>query len=165
MYHLDVAMADRGRAAVEPPTLALDPVLDFMRLLWGIEHGLQSASKRMETALGITGPQRLVLRIVARFPGLSAGDVARVVRLHPSTLTGILQRLERKGLLVRESDPGDSRRVRLKVRPDARPFIRQSGATIESVVARALTRMPAAQVRHARGVLAAVADALERHDA
>jgi hypothetical protein len=26
----------------------LDPVLDFMRLLWHVEHGLQSTSKRME---------------------------------------------------------------------------------------------------------------------
>src|SRR5262249_10104350 len=41
---------------------ALDPVLDFMRLLWSIEHDLQRMSKRMKGELGITGPQRLVLR-------------------------------------------------------------------------------------------------------
>jgi DNA-binding MarR family transcriptional regulator len=154
-------MADRRGTASGPPKLALDPVLDFMRLLWGIEHGLQSASKRMETALGITGPQRLVLRIVARFPGLSAGEVARVVRLHPSTVTGILQRLEGKGLLARESDPRDHRRVCLKVRSEARPFTRRSSGTIESAIARALARIPAAHVRHARRVLTAVANALE----
>ena len=69
----------RMRRASRPSTAEpdFDPVLDFMRLLWGIEHRLQSASKRMEAALGITGPQRLVLRVVARFPGLSAGDLAR----------------------------------------------------------------------------------------
>src|ERR1700733_7143915 len=83
-------------AAPAAADLDLDPVLDFMRLLWGIEHRLQSASKRMEASLGITGPQRLVLRVVSRFPGLSAGELARVVRLHPSTVTGILQRLVRK---------------------------------------------------------------------
>src|SRR5580704_7823727 len=91
------------------PEPALDPVLDFMRLLWSIEHQLQSASKRMETAIGITGPQRLVLRVVARFPGISAGELADVVRLHPSTVTGILQRLVQKGLLARDVDPDDSR--------------------------------------------------------
>ena len=42
----------------------LDPVLDFMRLLWSVEHGLERMSKRMGNELGITGPQRLVLRIV-----------------------------------------------------------------------------------------------------
>src|SRR5689334_23622938 len=48
----------------------LDPVLDFMRLLWSIEHGLQRMSKRMENEIGITGPQRLVLRVVGQYPGL-----------------------------------------------------------------------------------------------
>src|ERR1043166_5479874 len=51
---------------------SLDPVLDFMRLLWTIEHGLQRMSKRMENVLGITGPQRLVLRVVGRYPDISA---------------------------------------------------------------------------------------------
>ena len=132
-----------------------------MRLLWGIEHRLQSASKRMETAIGITGPQRLVLRVVARFPGLSAGDLAHVVRLHPSTVTGILQRLVQKRLLARETDPEDSRRVRLRVRPDARMFTQRSRGTVEAAVARALSGAPAADVLKARRVLAAVANALE----
>jgi len=35
-------------AARSPATLDLDPIRDFMRLLWSVEHGLQSASKRME---------------------------------------------------------------------------------------------------------------------
>src|SRR5262245_66636751 len=87
----------------------LDPTLDFMRLLWNIEHRLQSTSKRMDTTLGITGPQRLVLKIVARFPQISAKDVAQLLRLHPSTITGILQRLIDKGLLAREQDPADGR--------------------------------------------------------
>ena len=69
--------------------------LEFMRLLWAIDHGLQTRSKRMAAALGVTGPQRLVIRIVGRFPGVSAGQLARILHLDPSTLTGILRRLER----------------------------------------------------------------------
>ena len=139
----------------------LDPVLDFMRLLWGVEHGLQSASKRMETAMGITGPQRLVLRVVARFPGLSAGDLAEVVRLHPSTVTGILQRLVQKNLLARDTDPDDSRRVRLHVRPAAKPFTQRSSGTVEAAVARAMKRLPPREIANARRVLAEVISALE----
>ena len=54
----------------------LGAVLDFMRLLWAVDHSLQSASKRMESTFGITGPQRLVVRIVGRFPGIAAGREA-----------------------------------------------------------------------------------------
>src|ERR1700681_130025 len=118
-------------------------------------------SKRMEARLGVTGPQRLVLKIVGRFPGLSAGDLAHIVQLHPSTITGVLQRLVGRGLLVRERDPEDNRRVRLRLKARARSFTRASqGGTVEWAVTRALGRTQAPHVRAAREVLSAVAAAL-----
>ena len=140
---------------------ALEPVLDFMRILWSIEHGLQSTSKLMEAELGVTGPQRLVLRIVSQSPGISAGELARVVRLHPSTITGILQRLVRKRLLVRDRDPADSRRVRLRVRDRANPLTHRSPETVEWAVASALERVPARRLHHVREVLSSIAAALD----
>jgi len=133
-----------------------------MRLLWSIEHGLQSTSKRMRVSHGVTGPQRLVLMIAARSPGISAGEVAHVVRLHPSTLTGVIQRLVEKELLIRDRDPKDTRRVRLRIASAGRRVIRRSGGTVESAVDTALRRMSPVQVRHARQVLLAVADSLEQ---
>jgi DNA-binding MarR family transcriptional regulator len=140
--------------------LDLDPILDFMRLLWNVEHGLQSTSKRMEATLGITGPQRLVLRIVTDRPGLSAGELARIVHLHPSTITGILERLVRKGLLTRERDRRDNRRVRLRSRVSAERFVAASAGTVEAAVTRALATIPRGRVLHAREVLSALAEAL-----
>jgi DNA-binding MarR family transcriptional regulator len=140
--------------------LDLDPILDFMRLLWNVEHGLQSASKRMEATLGITGPQRLVLRIVSDRPGLSAGELAHIVHLHPSTITGILERLVRKGLLRKERDRRDNRRVRLRSRAGAERFVAASDGTIEAAVTRALATIPRRRVLHAREVLSAIAESL-----
>src|SRR5207244_12973540 len=82
----------------------LGAVLDFMRLLWAVDHALQSASKRMESTFGLTGPQRLVVRIVGRFPGIAAGRIAEILHVHPSTLTGVLKRLESRGILPRRPD-------------------------------------------------------------
>lgn len=151
-------MAKRSARAPED---SLDPVLDFMRLLWKLEHGLQATSKRMGARLGITGPQRLVLRIVTQFPGVSAGDVARILHLHPSTITGILQRLVDKGLLLRERDRRDTRRVRLRSRVRGVEFTRRSRGTVEAAVATVLKRTPPIRVQHARAVLHAVAHALD----
>jgi len=147
----------RSPDATSDPKYTLDPILDFMRLLWSIEHGLQRMSKRMEADLGITGPQRLVLRVVGQFPGLSAGDLAHIVRLHPSTITGILQRLVASGLLARERDPEDSRRARLRLKPRATVHTRVSPGTVENAVRQALTRAGASNVRATRRVLAEVA--------
>ena len=145
------------RHAVSDSRYPLDPVLDFMRLLWSIEHGLQRLSKRMEGELGITGPQRLVLRVVGQFPGLSAGELAHIVRLHPSTITGILQRLVARGLLERQRDPADTRRARLRLKQRAVAYTRTSRGTVEQVVTRALKRVGASNVRAARVVLTEVA--------
>jgi DNA-binding MarR family transcriptional regulator len=116
----------------------------------------------MEAELGITGPQRLVLRVVGQFPGLSAGEVAHIVRLHPSTITGILQRLVARGFLQRERDPGDSRRARLRLKPRAVAHTRTVPGTIEQAVTIALRRAGAANVRAARKVLAEVAEQLNQ---
>ena len=78
-------------------------------------HGLEKISKRMIGAIGVTGPQRLVLRVVGLFPGLSAGDLATILHIHPSTLTGVLQRLVAQGLLQRVDDPRDRRRAILRL--------------------------------------------------
>jgi DNA-binding MarR family transcriptional regulator len=149
------------RAARPDTSYTLDPVLDFMRLLWSIEHGLQRMSKRMENELGITGPQRLVLRIVGQFPGLSAGELAHIVRLHPSTITGILQRLVARGLVDRQRDPGDSRRAHLRLNPSARVYTRGSSGTVEKLVTDALKHVGASNVRAARRVLSEVVRELE----
>ena len=143
------------------PAHQLDPVLDFMRLLWSIEHVLQRMSKRMEFQFGITGPQRLVLRVVGQFPEISAKELAHIVRLHPSTITGILKRLVARGLLERHPDPADTRRVRLRLKPKGVPYTRASSGTVEKAVRDALRHAGPANVRAARRVLMEIARRLD----
>jgi DNA-binding MarR family transcriptional regulator len=145
----------------DAPTPRLGDVLDFMRLIWHVDHALQSRSKRMEAALGVTGPQRLVLRIVGRFPGVPAGHLARTLHLHPSTLTGVIRRLERQRLLRKRIDPRDGRRVLLSLTDQGRSLATAADDTVESAVAKVLARVSPAKIAIAREVLAEVAASLE----
>src|SRR5437588_7169226 len=120
----------------------LGAVLDFMRLLWAVDHALQSASKRMEAIHGITGPQRLVVRIVGRFPGIAAGRVAEILHVHPSTLTGILKRLEGRGVLQRRSDPRDARRALFGLTLKGKKLDTAKTGTVEQAVRRVPARDP-----------------------
>jgi DNA-binding MarR family transcriptional regulator len=116
----------------------LPDVLQFMQLLWAVVHGLERTSKHMSGEIGVTGPQRLVLRVVGLFPGLSAGDLATVLHVHPSTLTGVLQRLVAQRLLARAHDPDDRRRAVLRLtRRGARANATREG-TVEQAIAEAL---------------------------
>ncbi|MEO8585855.1 MAG: MarR family transcriptional regulator [Acidobacteriota bacterium] len=138
----------------------LGRVLDFMRLIWALDHGLQSLSKRMQRNLGLTGPQRVALRVLGRRPGISAGDLASILRIHPSTLTGILSRLEERGFVKRTRDPEDGRRARLSLTPRGRALDIPSAGTVEAAVKRVLSGVPAHRLRPAADLLAAVAAAL-----
>jgi MarR family transcriptional regulator, organic hydroperoxide resistance regulator len=138
----------------------LGEVLEFMRLLWAVDHGLQSTSKRMEASLGITGPQRLVLRLVGRFPGITAGNLAQILHVHPSTLTGVLKRLEKRGLLERKSDPLDGRKALFALTEPGRALDVPSTGTVEASVQRVLARMSRTRILHTQDVLTALAEEL-----
>ncbi len=147
-------MDSRRRPQTEEQKLG--PVLDFMRLLWSVDHRLQSTSKRMEVRLGVTGPQRLVVRIVGRYPDISAGELAGVLHIHPSTLTGILRRLEQRGTILRSPDPADGRRALFKLSPTGEQIDRSQEGTVESAVSRALATVTPDQIAATRVVLNAL---------
>lgn len=140
---------------------ALGPVLDFMRLLWAVDHALHRASKRMAALLGVTGPQRLVIRIVGKFPDIPAGQLAKLLHLHPSTLSGVLKRLERGRLVRRRPDPADARRSLLSLTAKGRLVDDEMQGTVEAAIRKLLRTTPRARVRAAREVLAAIARVLE----
>jgi DNA-binding MarR family transcriptional regulator len=152
-------MARQRRGA--PDRSGEERVLEFMRLMWAVDHQLQAASKRMHSSLGVTAPQRLAIRMIGRTPGLSAGELALALHLHPSTVTGVLDRLERGGLIARTTDPGDARRARLRLAPRGQRLNRISFGTVEHAVARALAGLPASRISAARAVLEALSSSLE----
>ena len=148
---------DATAAQVAP----LGHVLSFMRLLWAVTHGLESTSKRMLAELGVTGPQRLVLRIVGQNPQISPGDLARVMHVHPSSLTGVLQRLADAKLLRRERDPDDGRRATLALSPLGRQINARRAGTVEAAVQRALSTVPPEKLRVVEEALKKLARELE----
>ena len=65
------------------------------------------------------------LELVLRHGPLSPGELARRAGLHPATMTGVLDRLERGGWVSRERDPGaaDRRAVTVRARRGRNPEI------------------------------------------
>jgi len=109
-----------------PPAASGSPgaknVLEFLRLLWAIDHALQGRSKRMVRELGVTGPQRLVIRVLGHQRQATSGELATLLHLHPSTLSGIVRRLQRSGFVARSVDATDRRRYHLARRETIAAF-------------------------------------------
>jgi DNA-binding MarR family transcriptional regulator len=61
------------------------------------------------------------LDLIDRLGPLSPSELARQAGLHPATITGILDRLERGGWVAREPNPSDRRAVLVRTRRDRYP--------------------------------------------
>jgi MarR family transcriptional regulator, organic hydroperoxide resistance regulator len=117
----------------------------------------------MERDLGITGPQRLVIRFVGRFPGISAGRLANLLCMHPSTLAGILRRLELRRFLSRKVDARDGRRALFSLTASGRQREALQPGTVEAIVNEVLRDTPPRELKAATLLLSRLTQALERH--
>lgn len=147
---------------VPAPARLAGETLQFMQRLWELVHALDVASKRMGKTLGVTGPQRLVLRVVGQSPDATASEIASILGLHPSTLTGVLARLERQRLLQRKTDARDRRRVRFRLTPGGRRIDRERKGTVEAAVRRAMARAAPEMLAQTEALLALLVAELAR---
>lgn len=75
---------------------------------------------------GLTGPQRSVMQALMQADGLSLKQVCRRVGLAHSTVSGIVDRLEKRGLVKRQPDATDGRLSRIAVSKEVRRFMRRT---------------------------------------
>jgi DNA-binding MarR family transcriptional regulator len=137
-----------------------DPVLEFIRLMWSVDHELHRISKRMAAQLGLTAPQRLALRFIGRHPRVTLGELAELLHLHPGTVTGIVRHLEELGLITRERSSEDVRRMHLTVTAAGRALDRKRRGTVEAAVRRAVAELDPAQLDETARVMERLATAL-----
>jgi DNA-binding MarR family transcriptional regulator len=127
-----------------------------LRALWAVDHGLRSMSKRMLAELGMTGPQRFVLRILGRVPSIMPSELAELLHLDRGTVSGIVERLVEQQLVLRRAHPHDGRSVLLELSARGKLLDRESAGTVEACVRRALASQSAAKVEAAVEVLEAL---------
>jgi len=157
--------ADQPPARQKPPsTEPLGPALEFLRTLWAVDHGLARLSTRMKRTIGATGPQRLAIRLIGRTRGIGPAELANLLHVHRSAATGIVQRLEARGLLTREVHPRDSRRLLLFLTPAGQKVDRNDRGTIEARVRQVLANSSAEETTAAVRVLDRLAGALAVED-
>jgi DNA-binding MarR family transcriptional regulator len=89
-------------------------------LFFRLNLGLQKLNKRLEQMIGMSLVQWYVLRRLMEMPGVAAGALAKEIGVHPGTLTPLLQRLRRKGMLFVERDGHDFRRKTVLISREGR---------------------------------------------
>lgn len=139
--------------------------LELMRRLWILNHEIERVSARMSRTIGITAQQRMVLRIVGRFPGLPAGRLSSLLSVDAATVSTALARLEKRGLLVRERDARDGRRVVVWLTAAGRTLDVPTRGTVEAAIEAGLSTCSSEEIDVAHRVLEVLATALrDQHE-
>ena len=97
---------------VPPQTDLVEVAMQNLRRIF---KAVESYSRSVEVRFGITGPQLWALWELGRSAPLSLKDLASRMHLTPSTVVGVVDRLILKGLVIREQDSVDRRRVCLSL--------------------------------------------------
>jgi DNA-binding MarR family transcriptional regulator len=74
-------------------------------------------TKGIAREVGLTGPQLTVIKLLETFGDLSLSSLSERIRAQNSTVTGIIDRMEREGLVMRERSTSDRRVVLIKLTP------------------------------------------------
>ncbi len=126
---------DRGMPAVHYDVLIL-------RSLRRIIRAMDIHSQRLRLTHEITGPQLVCLAAIAAEGPLSIKQIAERVSLSPSTVVGVLDRLESKGLILRLRDAGDRRVVNVTATATGVALIGQGPSPLQEGLANALKSLP-----------------------
>jgi len=92
------------------PDTAISEIMQSLRRIF---KAIQDYSSEVSDKFGITGPQLWALNTISENEGLPLGELSKKMYLRPSTITGLVDRLEKKGYVVRNRDQRDRRVVNI----------------------------------------------------
>ena len=107
--------------------------------------------------LGLSASEINVLANLADGQARTVSELGVAAGVRPTTLTGVLDRLEQKGHITRAARPGDRRAVEIALTEVGMESAGQVQRAFAAVEERALAGMSAGALTHARRVLTALA--------
>lgn len=120
-------------------------------------RAIHEYSKAIQKKRGLSGPQVWALTLLEARPGQSARELAGRMFVHPSTVTGIVSRLVRKGAITRTVDSMDRRGVRLSVTRSGRRILKTTPPPVQIGLTRALAALAPRRLRALRTSLVRIA--------
>ena len=101
------------------------------RLLLQARESVMAHTRPSLREHGLSDQQWRVLRVLGEHGTVETGRVAREAFILGPSLTGVLARMERDGLVRRERDPQDQRRSVVEATPRGQKLVAKLSRTIE----------------------------------
>ncbi|HEY0278973.1 MAG TPA: MarR family transcriptional regulator [Solirubrobacterales bacterium] len=117
---------------------------------------IQNAVRRVAAHHDLSVVQMRLLGILRdREPGTLL--LSRILELDKSSVTGLVDRAEKRGLVERVPDPDDGRAVRIKLTRDGRALVNKGAAEVEAEIETVAAGLTDPQRRQLAGLLSRIA--------
>ena len=121
----------------DPLTLEEQVIVALRR----ITRAIDLHSRLLLQKHGLTSPQLAALKTVERLQPVTVGAVAEAIHLSQATVTGILDRLERRALLNRARGDRDRRSVLVQLTEEGAKLAKEAPSLLQERFHRQLTRL------------------------
>jgi DNA-binding MarR family transcriptional regulator len=132
-------------------------ILDAIRRM--VRH-LRLGDRAAQSAVGISGAQLFVLMELGKTASLSLNDLAARTRTDQSSVSVVVSRLVEAGLVTRERDARDARRLVLNLTKNGRALLQRAPAVPQETVLSVVERWTPAERKRFADSFTALVDAL-----
>ncbi len=115
--------------------------LQILQSLRRIMRAVDQYSKQLSIKYAITTPQLVCLLTIVESKVITVAALARQIHLSPSTVVGILDRLEDKKLINRKRDKQDRRLVKIKPTTKGKEYAKSAPSPLQDKLMTSLSRI------------------------
>lgn len=126
----------------ESPMLTKASPLSVLQRFRVLIRTAQRHSQWVERQSGVTGAQLWAMCELAEQPGLRVGELAKLMALHQSTASNMIDKLESAGLVRKERTAADQRVVRLYLTQAGASLLETAPSPARGVLPEALRMLP-----------------------
>ncbi|UTW54678.1 MarR family winged helix-turn-helix transcriptional regulator [Kordiimonas sp. SCSIO 12610] len=120
-------MTDR----LEPSLVALRQIL----------RATEISSRALAKECGLTPSQLILMQVIAKEGDAMPSFLAKEVSLSQATVTALLDKLEKRKLIIRERDPNDKRRIHVKLTHEGHTMLYNAPNTLQQRFERGFVKM------------------------
>ena len=139
-------------------------IAEIMQSLRRIFKAIQDYFHEISKKYGITGPQLWALKTVAANGSLSLGELSKKMYLHPSTISGVVDRLEKKGFVVRDRGQEDRRVVKVQLTSNGKKLIKRTPNPVQGKMIYGLRKLKEGKLTAIHEAVQALVEIMEAQD-
>ncbi|MFP3958635.1 MAG: MarR family winged helix-turn-helix transcriptional regulator [Spirochaetaceae bacterium] len=143
----------------------VDPLfISITKRLRHIAHTLDKHSKYLQEKFNVTVPQVITLREIYEHGPISSSELTRIVSLNASTITGIIDRLERQGLVQRTRTARDRRRIDVVITDEGIDFLKRTPPPVQESLIEGLQELSEEEIDRVLWSIETIVDLLQRDE-